>query len=220
MSNNTKQLRALVVCTLSTLALSACQDSGGNVGVESGTLPNDRVTSDATGGIAEQRGMRATVESANTHFAGDMHVTSAGSARNLKIVSRNDDDSYWELHGLPQQSGTYRCGASEDSQLGIVLQQMGMPLLSSSNGGNCEIRVEQTYTAIRGSFRALMRDTNGRGYVAEGGAFNIELAAAIPDLDADGVSDADDNCPFLRNPDQADANENLMGDACDPTSEQ
>ena len=35
-----------------------------------------------------------------------------------------------------------------------------------------------------------------------------------PDLDGDGIPDAEDNCPSLLNPDQVDANEDGVGDAC------
>jgi hypothetical protein len=38
-----------------------------------------------------------------------------------------------------------------------------------------------------------------------------------PDGDADGVPDSSDNCPEVANPDQADADVDGSGDACDPT---
>lgn len=38
----------------------------------------------------------------------------------------------------------------------------------------------------------------------------------IVDADGDGIIDADDNCPNVVNADQADYNNNLIGDACDP----
>jgi hypothetical protein len=37
----------------------------------------------------------------------------------------------------------------------------------------------------------------------------------FPDLDLDGVPDDQDNCPNVYNPDQADANHNGIGDACE-----
>lgn len=37
-----------------------------------------------------------------------------------------------------------------------------------------------------------------------------------PDSDQDGISDSDDNCPLVANPDQADRDGDGFGDACDP----
>ncbi len=37
-----------------------------------------------------------------------------------------------------------------------------------------------------------------------------------PDRDHDGVPDAKDNCPKVKNPDQADSNHDHVGDACQP----
>ena len=45
---------------------------------------------------------------------------------------------------------------------------------------------------------------------------DIEEAALVtPDSDSDGVANARDNCPFVTNPNQADNNENGVGDACE-----
>src|SRR5262249_45824352 len=38
----------------------------------------------------------------------------------------------------------------------------------------------------------------------------------LPASDGDGVCDAHDNCPTVPNPSQADADGDLLGDACDP----
>jgi hypothetical protein len=42
-----------------------------------------------------------------------------------------------------------------------------------------------------------------------------DLGWLPPDMDADGVPDVQDNCPNVPNPDQADANRNGIGDACE-----
>ena len=41
----------------------------------------------------------------------------------------------------------------------------------------------------------------------------------VPDADGDGVADADDNCPDLSNPDQADFDADGVGDVCDADDE-
>lgn len=46
-----------------------------------------------------------------------------------------------------------------------------------------------------------------------------DMAPAGPDGDADGVADADDNCPSAPNPDQTDTDGDGAGDACDPDPE-
>lgn len=42
------------------------------------------------------------------------------------------------------------------------------------------------------------------------------LAASLPDEDGDGVPDGSDNCPSVANPDQADTDDDGVGNACDP----
>lgn len=59
--------------------------------------------------------------------------------------------------------------------------------------------------------------------VATGGAWTVAVRD-IPtdgetDTDGDGVSDSEDNCPDVANPDQADSDGNGIGDACDDITE-
>ena len=59
------------------------------------------------------------------------------------------------------------------------------------------------------------------GYYEDLGAgevFVVVSLVVVPadDLDLDGVVDADDNCPAVANPDQADWDADGLGDACDP----
>lgn len=49
----------------------------------------------------------------------------------------------------------------------------------------------------------------------EGAAHAFELNEELVDLDADGIPDADDNCPLEFNPSQSNYDGDLLGDACD-----
>ncbi|WP_375577550.1 T9SS type A sorting domain-containing protein [Marivirga tractuosa] len=46
------------------------------------------------------------------------------------------------------------------------------------------------------------------------GSFKIDVIY-LPDADGDGIPDSEDNCPNTFNPDQADKNDNGIGDVCD-----
>jgi hypothetical protein len=60
---------------------------------------------------------------------------------------------------------------------------------------------------------------NTIGMIMDQGDATLSLActpAPTPDQDADGVPDAQDNCPAVSNADQEDADGDGIGDACDP----
>ncbi|HYC56213.1 MAG TPA: thrombospondin type 3 repeat-containing protein [Candidatus Binatia bacterium] len=63
---------------------------------------------------------------------------------------------------------------------------------------------------------SVLFDVIQSGYLAFD---NLSIVAAdeggIVDTDTDGIADDEDNCPFVANPDQADLNENGLGDLCE-----
>ncbi len=47
----------------------------------------------------------------------------------------------------------------------------------------------------------------------------VDVCGIVPDTDLDGIPDASDNCPLVSNVDQADLDEDGIGDACDPDND-
>ena len=47
-------------------------------------------------------------------------------------------------------------------------------------------------------------------------AIDLGLSYVIRDMDQDGFNDDEDNCIETYNPDQADIDSDVIGDACDP----
>jgi hypothetical protein len=63
---------------------------------------------------------------------------------------------------------------------------------------------------------SVVFDLVSKGYaVFDNLVISASKLAAIADRDGDGVEDSSDNCPSVRNSDQANADQDLAGDACD-----
>jgi uncharacterized delta-60 repeat protein len=56
-------------------------------------------------------------------------------------------------------------------------------------------------------------DLNGDGDIGQDAVLHVRTP--LLDTDGDGIPDGDDNCPFVQNSDQDDADDNGLGDACD-----
>lgn len=106
-------------------------------------------------------------------------------------------------------SSTYLGGIGQESIQAMAINTTSVYTLYMSGITN----------SINFPFSAGVYDTlynGGAGSVFEGDAF----IAAFPvehfvDSDTDGVVNYNDNCPGVYNPDQADLNENNIGDACE-----
>lgn len=193
-----------VATLLSTLA--ACGGGGGSGGGESSGIQENSNSSNQ-----EQARISGYVNNVYHGYSGDIRYTAAGAGgRNLNVVSKVSDDSYWEISSLTPKLGTYSCSAGS---LKVTLQRGNeSPLRSES----CKLTVtEANDRSVNGYFSATLLGVGGQAQTLTNGKFNIVLAEAILDLDNDGLSDADDNCPFDVNQDQADQNGNNIGDACE-----
>lgn len=102
---------------------------------------------------------------------------------------------------------------------GELMACRGEPELVALQGKNqCEIYrmcgrdVQVGYCGIDGGHMLYLQEFNIAAYAWD---FLKQFALPLPDADADGINDQDDNCPRIANPDQLDSNGNCVGDACE-----
>jgi hypothetical protein len=76
---------------------------------------------------------------------------------------------------------------------------------------------EVSFTGEPGVAYAFYSTSRDNVYNVEGVPAVADLLVMIvPDADADGIPDDEDNCPNVANPLQEDTNDNGVGDACEP----
>ena len=99
----------------------------------------------------------------------------------------------------------------------------GMPEVETISGRNkCEIYrqcgngAEVGYCSIEGGH--VLYQQNVLNIAEYAWKFFAKHSLTLPDADGDKINDADDNCPSVANPDQADADADCTGDACECTS--
>lgn len=205
-------LRMLSVLALGTV-LTACQGGRSNE-----LTVAERTVDGIVPSISEGSGIFGSVAGSPLHYTGDIRYTAGNDgAKDLMVVSRVSDQTHWQIAGIRSEIGIYAC----DETLQLRLQREGQAVLSTAGAGDCILEVSKAnLDHLNGRFTGRLVDGSGSVFVIEDGVFQITLASAIPDLDDDGLSDADDNCPFAANPDQADNNGNGRGNACDPSDEE
>nr|MBV6631075.1 hypothetical protein [Oceanococcus sp. HetDA_MAG_MS8] len=206
--------KALVIAgLLAGIMLSAC--NGGRDGAIGGVDVRDQELLP----IVDKGGIQGRVNGALYAFDGDMRLTVAtADTRNLQALNRGNDAEHWAINQLPLRTGEYPCGSND---LQLSLQRVGQDHLSTAGpAGQCQVVVTRANSRfLEGYFAAEFAANNGARTRVEEGRFRFELAHVIPDSDADGLSDADDNCPFDVNPAEEDGNNNGAGTACDASEQ-
>ncbi len=124
--------------------------------------------------------------------------------------------------GASFASGGYNSTISSSGPPGQRSPLAGRPAWSGNNGGFTQVIVNLNSATYAGhSLRARWRfatdgSTSSTGWYVDDIALSGLAANGQPDADGDGVSDDLDNCPNVPNPDQADLDNDDLGDACDP----
>lgn len=138
------------------------------------------------------------------------------------------------FHGYDDALVPYQGGAGEGPELptqfpsipetltawGQVMACSGEPDVTPIRGkSQCEIYrvcgrgVQVGYCSLEGDHILYWQDVMNIAEYAW--SFLSQFTLPLPDTDGDGINDQDDNCPDTANPDQADADGNCVGDACE-----
>lgn len=179
----------------------------------SNNSPNSGATSGGPSTSASRMG--GTVDGTNYNYNGDVRYNAAGgSKRSIQVEDLNDGDASWRITSIDPAVGSYPCDGADAPTIELHNDET---VSTTENGGACSITVSHTDDHhLKGHFSAtLVNADSGAKRSVSSGAFHIVFAEVIPDSDEDGLSDADDNCPFTANPDQADDDANGVGNACD-----
>lgn len=205
-------LTVLTACGGSDNNADAPQPDNSDPGsTESGSADNGNPD---TGAAFSTQGVTGTVNGVTYQYTGDLRYTSQDNKRSITVESLEDGTDSWSINLLTPEEGTYSCGAES---VAVVLTREGTTLDSSTDQGGCSITITSADSmGLAGYFTATLVDASGATqHSVTDGEFKVVFEDAIMDIDHDGFSDADDNCPFDANPDQLDDNMNRVGNICE-----
>lgn len=135
-------------------------------------------------------------------------LTSAGSYQIFPAAASSGGDFLvaWEDYGAAGGGVTDVLGARVSSRDGSLLET-GQVFASPG-----ESQFLPALAAVEGRYLLAYQDMSPLGEFRIRGQF----AEYDEDRDRDGIRNGQDNCPDIPNPDQADADGDGLGDACDP----
>jgi hypothetical protein len=174
---------------------------GGGLYLQSGTgaVENSLIAGNLAGLTPDD--IYGSIDSASFNLIGDA-VTSGG-------ILNGHDGNIVGVNGF----GTMLLSSVIDTVLsnngGPTLTHALPPLSPALNAGSNAL-------ALGSGGQPLTTDQRGVGFSRlSAGRVDIGALESILDSDGDGVQDAEDNCPLVVNADQADFDEDRIGDACD-----
>ncbi len=151
-----------------------------------------------------------TFSGARSRMPWDFFLTIKGT---VKVQGQAFDIDVVEFDGSPETLASSEVGGDVDGDCSSLFLDLG---------ANVQFSATASTPAPLEVFTGLIDGFNIKLVIVTfiGGRLGSEIAETVvaPDSDKDGRPDLIDNCPTIRNPDQTDADNNGIGDACSDKS--